>query len=140
MLRQFLDMALSLGAAYVFAFPVGLERGKAARKAGFRTFPLVSVGVCAYVLMGDVLFGDDGDAIARVVQGVLTGIGFVGGGAILKTAGTVHGLGTAASIWNTGAIGLACAYEQYFLAIALASINLLTLHFISPAHEAPQRD
>jgi putative Mg2+ transporter-C (MgtC) family protein len=142
MFQGFLDMAQSLAAAYVFALPVGIERGRAARKAGMRTFPLVSLGVCAYVLIGDRVLGEDAQAASRVIQGVLTGIGFVGGGAILKTRGTVRGLGTAASIWNTGAIGLSCAYDRYPLALLLALVNLATLHLVHPAHqqEPPQRD
>lgn len=134
------EMLLPLAVAYALAALVGFERGKAARTAGFRTFPLVALGVAAYTLIGEhVLSGSD--ARSRLIQGVLTGIGFIGGGAILKTKGEVHGLATAASLWNAGCIGLAAAYGEYALATVLALANLLTLHLFRPAHhEPPQRD
>lgn len=75
-----------------------------------------------YVLEGD-------SAQARILMGVATGIGFIGGGAILKSRGGVRGTATAASIWNTGAIGVAVAWGRYEIAIALALFNYLTLRF-----------
>lgn len=62
----------------------------------------------------------------------MTGIGFVGGGAILKSAGSVHGTATAASIWNTGAIGAAVAFERYEIAIVLSLINYGSLRLLPP--------
>ena len=134
--------AIHLGAAWGLGLLLGLERGKAARTAGFRTFPLVSLGACAYLLLGKAVVGENADAEARLIQGLMTGIGFVGGGAILKQGAEVHGLATAASLWNAGAIGLAVADEHYALAALLAVVNLVTLHLFHPAseHEPPQRD
>lgn len=62
----------------------------------------------------------------------MTGIGFIGGGAILKGGVSVHGTATAASIWNTGAIGAAVAYGRYEIAILLSLVNFATLHFLTP--------
>lgn len=137
-----LQSVIHLAAAWGLGLVLGLERGKAARSAGFRTFPLVSLGACAYLLLGKVVVGDNADAEARLIQGLMTGIGFVGGGAILKTGSEVHGLATAASLWNAGAIGLAVADSHYVFAGLLAVINLVTLHLFQPAyrHEPPQRD
>jgi len=65
-----------------------------------------------------------------VLQGLITGIGFIGGGAILKTGGTVRGTATAASIWNTGLIGVAVAFARYEIAIVMSLINFVTLRLV----------
>jgi hypothetical protein len=74
----------------------------------------------------------DAAAQSRVLQGLITGIGFVGGGAILKEGATVKGTATAASIWNAGVIGAAVAMRQYEIAILLAALNLFTLRALLP--------
>ncbi len=68
------DAARHLVAAYLLALPLGLERGRAARRAGLRTFPLVAVGSCAFVLLGGAALDGSPEAHARRVQGVITGI------------------------------------------------------------------
>lgn len=75
--------SITLAAAYVLALPIALNREAKARGAGLRTFPLVSIAACGFVLIGIDIF-DGSDAEARVVSGIITGIGFIGGGAILK--------------------------------------------------------
>ena len=65
-------------------------------------------------------------------QGLLTGIGFIGSGAILKTEGTVRGTATAASIWNTAAVGAAVAYGNYDIAIVLSVANFAVLRWLAP--------
>lgn len=86
---------------------------------------------CGYILLAASVFGDDRQAQARILQGLISGIGFIGGGAILKHGMIVHGMATAASIWNTGAIGAAAAYGHYEIAIVLSAINFLTLRFLT---------
>jgi putative Mg2+ transporter-C (MgtC) family protein len=86
---------------------------------------------CGYVLFGQMPGGDAGSR-SRIIQGLITGIGFIGGGAILKTNGTVHGTATAASIWNTGVLGAAVALGRYDMAIALSLLNLLALRLLRP--------
>lgn len=120
-----------LGIAFVLAIPVGYNREHRARGAGLRTFPLVSIASCAYMLVGMAVFEGD-DATARVTYGIITGMGFIGGGAILKTRGTVMGTATAASIWNTGAIGISVAQQLYEIALLLSLINFLILRFAKP--------
>ena len=115
--------------AFVLALPLGWDRESRSRSAGLRTFPLVAVGSCAYMLTGiHVLDSTDGNS--RVMYGILTGIGFIGGGAILKDRGSVAGTATAASIWNTGAIGVAVAWGRYEIAVALSLLNYATLRFM----------
>lgn len=122
---------LSVAIAYVLAMPIAWERERHARTAGLRTFPLVAVASCGYVLLSTSVFGGDTQSMARVVQGLMTGIGFIGGGAILKHGMSVHGTATAASVWNTGAIGAAVAFRRYEIAIVLSVINLLTLRVLT---------
>lgn len=121
--------------AYFLALPIGWEREKDAHSLGVRTFPLVAMASCGYVLMGQTLGASSLDAQSRIIQGVVTGIGFIGGGAILKTQGSVHGTATAASIWNTGVIGAAVALGRYEIAIVLSILNLVTLRFLLPVKQ-----
>jgi putative Mg2+ transporter-C (MgtC) family protein len=120
---------VQVGVAYLLAIPLGWEREAArdAPGAGLRTFPLVAAGCCGYLLIGRSVFAGD-EAHARVLYGMMTGIGFIGGGAILKTGSHVVGTATAASIWNTGAIGAAVAWGRFEIALVLMVINVLTLH------------
>jgi len=122
---------IQLGIAFVLAIPVGYNREHKAKGAGLRTFPLVSIASCAYMLVGMTVFEGD-DATARVAYGIITGMGFIGGGAILKTRGTVLGTATAASIWNTGAIGISVAQQLYEIAILLSLINFFILRYSQP--------
>lgn len=126
-IEQILEYGALMLIAYALALPIAYNREREARSAGIRTFPLVAIAACAYMLTArSVLNGDD--AHARVIYGLITGMGFIGGGAILKQRGTVSGTATAASLWTTGAIGLAVAYRQYPIAILLSATTFLTLY------------
>jgi putative Mg2+ transporter-C (MgtC) family protein len=117
--------------AFLLAFPLGWDREYRSESAGLRTFPLVALGSCAYMLTGIYVLNST-DAGARVMYGILTGIGFIGGGAILKDGAGVAGTATAASIWNTGAIVLAVAWNRYEIALMLSVLNFLTFRFMPP--------
>lgn len=128
-----------LALAFLIAFPVGWNRERTSRSAGLRTFPLVSVGACAFSLIGiQVLQGSDAEA--RIIYGIITGIGFIGGGAILKDRGGVIGTATAASIWNTGAIGTAVAFGLLEIALVLSALNFITLQFGRTLKSAARAD
>jgi putative Mg2+ transporter-C (MgtC) family protein len=131
---QILHHLYHLAIAYALALPIGLDREKSARRFGLRTFPLVALGACAFMLTGTYVL-DTTDAEARVIYGIITGIGFIGGGAILKDKGTVRGTATAASIWSTGAVGVAVAYNRFEIAIVLSLLNFLTLRFVKEFKE-----
>lgn len=123
--------------AYLFAIPIAWDRETHARTAGLRTFPLVAVAACGYMLIGYQVL-DSTDAEARVIQGLMTGMGFIGGGAILKYGGKVQGTATAASLWATGAIGLAVASRRLEIAFLISVVTFLTLRFLKPT--ATSRD
>jgi putative Mg2+ transporter-C (MgtC) family protein len=111
-------------AAYLLTLPIGWEREREAHSVGVRTFPIVAMASCGYLLLA---FPGDSAAQSRVLQGLIAGIGFVGGGAILKEGTTVRGTATAASIWNTGVIGAAVATGHYEIAAILSALNFFTL-------------
>lgn len=105
--------------------PLAWDRERHNDIVGMRTFPFVAVGACAYMLLGFSLIGADApDTKARVLQGLLTGIGFVGGGAILKHDDSVSGTASAASIWIMGAIGTATAMWAWGYAIAFTAVPM----------------
>lgn len=125
-----------IGLAFVLALPIAWERERADRSAGLRTFPLVAAASCAFVMIGVQLGGNgDGHVEARIVQGLMTGIGFVGGGAILKQESTVHGTATAASIWMTGALGAAVGFSRWELAVIVCLVTVVTLKGGAMVHE-----
>src|SRR6056297_2862120 len=133
-LKLILSNLTLLFLAFLFALPVAWNREKTARSAGLRTFPLVSIASCGYMLIGISIFDADG-SVARVTYGIITGMGFIGGGAILKSKGNIMGTATAASIWNTGAIGVSVAFRMYEIALVLSLVNWAILHFAKPVKE-----
>jgi len=118
--------------AYLLALPVGWNREKEERSAGLRTFPLVAVAACGFVQAAESLTHGEPEAMARIVEGIITGMGFIGGGAILRLKDSVKGTATAASLWATGAMGTAVGLGSYDVAIVLSLITLLTLWVLSP--------
>src|SRR5215204_4692403 len=100
---------LALAIAFALAVPSGWDREKKERTAGLRTFPLVALASCGFVQACENMLGNSPDGMSKVIEGVITGIGFIGGGAILKHGNTVHGTATAASLWATAAVGVSVA-------------------------------
>lgn len=119
-----------LGIASVLAFVIGWNREREDRSAGLRTFPLVAVAACGFVQASEGMVRGEPEAMARIVEGVITGIGFIGGGAILKGGGEVHGTATAASLWATGAIGVAVGLANYDVAVTVCLFTVLTLYVL----------
>ena len=123
---------MALGAAYLLALPIGWNREKAERSAGLRTFPLVAVAACGFVQASESITQSSPEALARIIEGVITGVGFIGGGAILKGGNTVTGTATAASLWATGAIGVAVAVGVYDVAVMVSVFTIATLILMAP--------
>ncbi|MDT6941422.1 MgtC/SapB family protein [Brucella pseudogrignonensis] len=122
---------ITLAAAYILALPIGWHREIEERSAGLRTFPLVAVASCGFVKATEGLTADNPEALARIIEGVITGMGFIGGGAILRLSSSVKGTATAASLWATGAIGIACALNAFDVAIIIMVFALITLALFS---------
>ena len=123
---------LQLAIAFALALPIAWDREYRERSAGLRTFTIVAISTCGFLIAARSSIGPSPDAESRVWQGLLTGIGFIGSGAILKTEGTVRGTATAASIWNTAAVGAAVAYGNYDIAIVLSIANFAVLRWLAP--------
>ena len=124
------DHVAKLLAAYVLTIPIGWDREREGHSAGIRTFPVVALASCGYLLA--VSNPADPAGVSRVVQGLTAGIGFVGGGAIVRDGATVHGTATAASIWMTGAIGSAVALGHWQTAVVMSLVTLFTLRALAP--------
>jgi putative Mg2+ transporter-C (MgtC) family protein len=82
---------------------------------------------CGFVQATETLLVNSPEATARIVEGLITGVGFIGGGAILKHGASVHGTATAASLWATGAIGTAVGLGSFDVAVTIAAFTFVTL-------------
>lgn len=119
-----------IGIAFILSLPIALNREYRGSGAGMRTYPLVTVACCAFMLVAMDVYQGSG-AEARVMYGVITGMGFIGGGAIMKQNNKVDGTASAAGIWLTGAIGISVAYQRYEIAIVLSVIGYLIFQLSS---------
>ena len=124
------ELLLRLGAAAVIGSGIGIDREVRGKPAGMRTHALVSLGA-ALVTVVIVRVAPSNvehvDAISRVIQGIIAGVGFLGGGAILKSSESVPGLTTAASIWFVAALGIACGTGQWIAALIAVVFALVIL-------------
>jgi putative Mg2+ transporter-C (MgtC) family protein len=130
--HEMIVLLSSIAASYLLALPVGWERkARSEAQVGLRVFPLVSVSSCAYVFLGQLLFtGASSGEQSDVLQGLMTGIGFVGAGAIVKEREEAHGVATAAAIWTTGGIGASVAYGYYGMAASVCVLSLFILRIL----------
>ncbi len=122
-----LSSFIYIGTAYLLTLPIGWDREQRQKSAGVRTFPLIAVATCAFTILGEGL--GDASAHGRVVGAVVSGLGFLGGGVILKKEDKVDGMSTAVSIWVTGAIGLSTGLGRIEIAIMLALVCFLSLRY-----------
>ena len=120
-----LVLAAGLGAA------VGLEREYRQKPAGLRTNILIALGSALFTILSASMGHESGTA-DRIAAQIVTGIGFLGGGAILRSGNTVHGMTTAATIWVNAAIGVAAGMGEYALATATTVITLVVLAVLPP--------
>jgi putative Mg2+ transporter-C (MgtC) family protein len=127
-----------LGLAFVLSSLIGLEREWRQKSAGLRTHTLVGVGAALLVIISKYGFNDvlsDGRVIldpSRVAAGVVSGIGFIGGGLIFVRGDIVRGLTTAAIVWMTAAIGMACGAGLVLLALVVTAAHFVVV-FVYPA-------
>lgn len=119
---SFLDSTISLITAFVLGTVIGAERQLRQRSAGLRTIVLVAVGAAAYVDIGMRLWEHEG--AVRIIAYVVSGIGFLGAGVIMKEGANVRGLNTAATLWSSAAVG-ACAGVDRIAEAALLTVFIL---------------
>jgi putative Mg2+ transporter-C (MgtC) family protein len=131
-LGQFVHLIVRLLVATILGGLLGLERQEKHKPAGLRTHMLVALGAALVVVVSQQ-YGMGSADLSRVVQGIVTGIGFVGAGAILKLTneGQVHGLTTAASIWMAAAVGVAAGLGKGFAALLATVLALVILAGLS---------
>jgi putative Mg2+ transporter-C (MgtC) family protein len=129
---QTVKLVVGLVVAMIFGAIIGAQRESTGKPAGLRTHMLVAMGGALFVLAPlDAGMGLEG--ISRVVQGIITGIGFIGAGAILKLheKRQVEGLTTAAGIWVTAAVGIAAGLGSWGLALVSTVLALITLSILT---------
>jgi putative Mg2+ transporter-C (MgtC) family protein len=139
-----MDLAVRIGLAVVLGAIIGLERELTGQSAGLRTHITISMGAALFAIGSAYSFGEfiqpRADTnyqvdVTRIASNIVTGVGFLGGGAIIKHGASVSGLTTAASIWVTAAVGLAVGLGNFFPAV----VTTVMLAFVLTALRGPRR-
>ena len=132
------DHLVHLLVAFVLALPIAWNRARVEHTAGIHTFPLVAMASCGLVQTAISVIGAGVPNNANILQGVVTGIGFIGAGAIIRQGDFTTGHATAASIWTVGIMGAAVGYGYYDIGIILAGANfaVLMLRMRSPGRSS----
>ena len=128
-----IEIAIRLVLAALFGAAVGYERRSADKPAGLRTLSLVAVGSALFTIIS--AFGFESADQSRVAAQIVTGVGFLGAGTILRSGITISGLTTAATIWATAAIGMAVGSGLYISSIAGTVLILLILYVFAPGRD-----
>jgi putative Mg2+ transporter-C (MgtC) family protein len=126
-----IHLTVRLVVAAVFGGLLGYQRAKSGKAAGLRTHILIAVGAAFFVVV-PVLIQLPKSEVSRIIQGLVTGIGFLGGGAILKLTDEkrIKGLTTAAGIWMTAAVGMAAGLGQFGAALVATTLGLIILEVL----------
>jgi putative Mg2+ transporter-C (MgtC) family protein len=133
---QQLELLIRLAVAVGLTAVVGLERELQQEQAGLRTHALVGLGAAAFTVISTIGFPlGDGDP-TRVAAGIVTGIGFIGAGTILRNGGGVRGLSTAASLWAVGAIGMAAGAGLFVFAVGTTVLAIFVLEVLERLEQA----
>ena len=116
--------------SFILGILIGIERGITHKTVGFRTLSLVCVGSTAFTLIS--MYGFQGVDSSRIAAQIVTGIGFLGAGAILHRGYVTKGLTTAAALWVTAAVGMACGTGMFILAFVITLMALVLLWVLKP--------
>lgn len=137
----FSDDALRVSLAAILGGALGLEREWKGHWAGLRTHILVALGCAVFMIAGMSVSGEHHESVTRVIQGIASGIGFLGAGTILKLSDKmeIKGLTTASSIWLAAALGTAAGLAEYALAISAALVSLFVLGVLGPLEKWIER-
>lgn len=142
---DYLDILMRLAASVLVGGVIGLDRNLHGKPTGIRTLGLVSLGACALTLACADFLDDNGQsdpaAASRVIQGLITGIGFLGSGVIIRESGSdrVRGLTTAASIWITAILGILCGIGTWQIAAISLFLVFVLFVFGKPVERALHR-
>ena len=128
---QEIEIAVRLLLAAIFGLAVGYERRSADKPAGLRTLSLVCLGSAIFTIIS--AFGFETADQSRVAAQIVTGVGFLGAGTILRSGVTIAGLTTAATIWATAAIGMAVGSGLYIVSVSGTVLVLVILYVFAPA-------
>lgn len=126
----YMEYFLRIGSSFICGLLLGLERKSRQHAVGMRTLILISISSCLLTILSYTVTqipGITGGDPTRIAAGVVTGIGFIGAGAILRQGINIRGLTSAAIIWTASALGIACGAGQYFLVGTTLLISLLSL-------------
>ncbi len=135
-----LELVLRTVIAFALGLLVGYEREQKAKPAGLRTHALVAGSAALIAATGLAIAGDQAAEALRVHAGVITGIGFIGGGAVLHKGGDVEGLTTAATVLSAAVIGVAAGSGLFILAGAGALLTLIVSYALVPVKAKVQED
>lgn len=129
-------LAAVLGAA------IGLERQLSGKVAGIRTNVLICLGAAVLTIISEEMGREYGDSASRIAAQIVTGVGFLGAGVIIRDRGGVHGLTTAATIWLVASVGMAVGAGFYLLAVASAILAIVVLLGLKhrPSRSRPEED
>ena len=122
-----LSDVISIVLAVVLGGTIGLERQVSGKAAGLRTNILISLGAAVFTIISRQMALQYNDSVARIAAQIVTGVGFIGAGAIIQDRGGVHGLTTAATIWLVASIGMACGAHFYRLAVLTTIVAIVVL-------------
>jgi putative Mg2+ transporter-C (MgtC) family protein len=126
-----IDIVIRLAVAAAFGMVIGIERELRDQAAGLRTHMLVAVGACLFTVVSAYGFESNGDP-SRVASNIVTGIGFLGAGAIIREGVSVRGLTTAASLWVVAAVGAAVGVGLYWASGVTVAITVISLWALRP--------
>ena len=121
-----------LAGSFILTAIIGWNRERESHNTGIRAFPIVGIASCAYMIITQDPKHFDQAANSRVLQGLVTGIGFVGAGAIVHEGVTPRGTATAAAVWCAGAIGASVAMNHWVTAVLLVVFTLIALRGLAP--------
>ena len=112
--------------AVVCGAAIGFERQLKHKPAGLRTNILICLGAAVFTIISERMAGGQ-DSTTRIAAQIVTGVGFLGAGAVIQDRGGIHGLTTAATIWLVASIGMACGARLYYLAVLSAVLAIVVL-------------
>lgn len=128
---MFLEYLVSILVAAIAGGLIGIEREYRDKTAGFRTMILIAVGSALFTVLSDVMGDPDGES-TRIASAIVTGVGFLGAGVIMKDGATIRGLTTAASIWLVASLGMGAGIGQYELVFAVTGVVMVVLWILPP--------